>query len=186
MLSYAKWGAVVALALALGASGARADQPTAAGVPAESSALTAQGLKKMMQDMGYVTKDFKNIKGEMIGVSFKVLSHPCDYYVSATLSGDHQWVYLGVWLKPLPTPKVPADKLKKLLSLNEIIGPAYFSYSERNNEFRLTLPIYNQGIKPAVMRAVLGYLDTDINQYGTTWDPEKWVVTKPPAVKQKG
>ena len=144
-------------------------------------ALTATELNTLLENMGYEVKEAKNDKKEVIGGSIKYEGKGYTYTVSLMLSPNQSWVWITIWLAQPPNPKIPADKLKLLMSINDEIGPCCFTYNPSNNYFRLKTPIYNRGIKAPIIRAMLKQMDDTMAnpKYAAAWNPAKWEDEKP-------
>ena len=164
-----KWIAMTTLtAVLFAASAALAQKPD----EPKSTALTIQDLKTMIVNMGHEPKEYKNDKGEVYSLGLRIES-TYNYTVFFEFSGNKQWLWATVWLKQLPDPKVPAEVLKKLLAANNN-GPAHFTYFEKDNMFKVSMVMSNNGIKPAELNRALKMIETAIIQNATAWDPEKW------------
>ncbi len=177
MGSIIKQAAVVAIILTGAIWYAAVDARPAAEPSSEGAkVLTGPELVKMLEGLGYEPKELKDDKNAVTGGQFKFEGKSYTYAPSFILSPNGDWIWLSVWLKALPDPKVPGDKCKQLLKINDEWGPGYFAYNEANNMFRFKLPIYNRGIKPALLKGMLSLMDSTLSyeDAAKAWDPDKW------------
>jgi hypothetical protein len=167
---------VVLLALAAGV--ARADDPAKKPVIAaesskvSSTALTDEGLKELLERMGYEFEVIKSTSGTpMYKVKLEQGGWTFTLYVS--LSGDKLMLWVAAPLQELPAgDKVPEAILEKILQKTDELGPTQFSLKGRR--LYLNRPVENHNITPARLRQALDGTATDVKDTVTYWSPDKW------------
>lgn len=140
---------------------------------AAADALTHEGLKKRLEDMGFDFKETKSTSGTtMYLVTVDRNDYRYVFYVS--LSSDLKRLWVSAALRALPEPgKVRADVLEKILAKNYELGPTYFSVKS-NRTLYLELPLANRGLTPRTLRNELDEFMAAIRSTQPLWDPAKY------------
>jgi hypothetical protein len=164
--------AAAVLSLLVVVSGAAQD--TDKDRPASTGALTLESLGTLLDNMGLEPRQVKNKAGKLVGHSVRMSNPSYNFSVGFDISPNTDWMYLTIWLKVLPDPKVPVNKLAGLLGANQAIEPAFFGLDARDNQFYLRTAVYNRGIKAALIKRMLSNMERAMLDYGKYWDPKKW------------
>ncbi len=149
-----------ALGFALFTGGATAQEK------AKDNRISYPDLIKMVENMGYETKDIGNnnfeIKYEFNGVT---------NYVAMNLSPDGSVVWFAAYLAEVKDPRsVPAKSWFDLVNENNKIGPSHFAYDNSNSRLYLYRPMANQDVTANRVRDSLSVFVRHLRETSNLWD----------------
>ena len=142
--------------------------------PAKAAPLTDDGLKAMLENLGYQV----TVSGDKAPHRYKIgeSGNDLDYTVTLELSGDPStvlWIYAGLYEVPSDKP-VPSAALLALLAKNDDIGPMFFSYSTSNKLLYLNAPTANVDITPVILRQKIRNFVQKMDSTYSLWDVKSW------------
>ena len=146
----------------------------AAMAPAKAAPLTDDGLKGMLENLGYTV----TVSGDKAPHRYKIDESGTDlnYTVTLELSSDKGtvlWIYAGLYEIPADKP-APSAALLALLAKNDDIGPMFFSYNTGNKLLYLNAPTANSDITPAILRQKIRNFVQKMDSTYSLWDVKSW------------
>lgn len=168
-----------ALYLLLPVAAAPEGRSTPQGEPAKGG-MTAEQLGSMLSNMGYEPKDLGSGDFEVI-----IERDNWKTYVGLSISPNGRYLWLDASLHTVSDPdRVPAATWRKLLEVNDQIGPAYFSWNKKTNKLWLFLPVENRDITPVRMRKEIEAFDAILRRTVDSWEKKHFQTAAPAAVEE--
>ena len=142
--------------------------------PAKAAPLTDDGLKAMLENLGYQV----TVSGDKAPHRYKIgeSGNDLDYTVTLELSGDPStvlWIYAGLYEVPSDKP-VPSAALLALLAKNDDIGPMFFSYATSNKLLYLNAPTANVDITAVILRQKIRNFVQKMDSTYSLWNVKDW------------
>ena len=142
--------------------------------PAKAAPLTDDGLKAMLENLGYQV----TVTGDKAPHRYKIgeSGNNLDYTVTLELSSDPGtvlWIYAGLYEVPSDKP-VPSAALLALLAKNDDIGPMFFSYATSNKLLYLNAPTANVDITPVLLRQKIRNFVQKMDSTYSLWNVKDW------------
>ncbi len=141
--------------------------------PAAGSALTLDGLGKLLSAMGLkVTKE----KSQYNFTFPAKLDVEWNMTMSAVLSTDEESIWLMAWLNELPksAADVPRTALLRLLAENDKMGKAFFAYMPSTRRFVLERVIDNEDITTESIKEDILELARYVIDTQSVWSVSEW------------
>ena len=136
--------------------------------------LNIDELKTMLDNMGYDAKLDQYNDGTKYA-TVKIPHSNCTFAFNFHLSPDKTNWCLSSYLGDVKDPAtVRADRLLKVLELENNAWPAYYTYSSKSNTVYYYRPVANSNLKPALLRTTLENAMDSMFQTSDTWDPANW------------
>ncbi len=130
----------------------------------QTEPLDFNGLKSMVDNMGYTTKWLNQEAGkEKIEIATKNASF--NVPVGAEVAASTHYIWLTVNLGPPPK---SVDKHTELLKQNSAVQPDFFYITSKGN-LMLAVPVDNRAVSPAVLKRVLEKLSGDVEKTAPYW-----------------
>ena len=142
--------------------------------PAKAAPLTDDGLKAMLENLGYQV----TVSGDKAPHRYKIgeSGNDLDYTVTLELSSDPGtvlWIYAGLYEVPSDKP-VPSAALLALLAKNDDIGPMFFSYATSNKLLYLNAPTANVDITAVILRQKIRNFVQKMDSTYSLWNVKDW------------
>ena len=142
--------------------------------PAKAAPLTDDGLKAMLENLGYQV----TVSGDKAPHRYKIgeSGSNLDYTVTLELSSDPGtvlWIYAGLYEVPSDKP-VPSAALLALLAKNDDIGPMFFSYATSNKLLYLNAPTANVDITAVILRQKIRNFVQKMDSTYSLWNVKDW------------
>jgi hypothetical protein len=140
-------------------------------------ALTDGELFTMLENMGYevMVKPKETDTVKPITVKVTRGDFPIDIPMTIMLSGDKSTVYFFVNLAELTAKDLGnAERLLKLLELNDTGGKNQFRVNPKTKQLWLTRITNNTGLTPAVLKQQVESLAATVVETRDHWDTKKW------------
>jgi len=146
----------------------------AAMAPAKAAPLTDDGLKGMLENLGYTV----TVSGDKAPHRYKIdeSGNDLNYTVTLELSADKGtvlWIYAGLYEIPADKP-APSAALLALLAKNDDIGPMFFSYNTGNKLLYLNAPTSNVDLTPQILRQKIRNFVQKMDSTYSLWDVKSW------------
>ncbi|MCI0464193.1 MAG: YbjN domain-containing protein [Gemmataceae bacterium] len=169
------WVMAACLAVALGATWTAplaAQPPVLKGSDADQPA-TLESIKTVLDNMGYEYEANKDKEGKVTSYAVKLSRDGWNFVITVSPSGNQRWIWLTAWLRK-PKEGWPASILQKMLEHNHRVALPYFAIDQSDSQVKLSTPLHNRAITPALLRTNIDDLCTNLKNTVSLWDPEKW------------
>ncbi|HWA97090.1 MAG TPA: hypothetical protein VG713_01295 [Pirellulales bacterium] len=148
------------------------------GEPAPATAgtapMTIDDLKTMLDNMGYEVKVDQYKDGSKY-LTTNIPHSSWTFIFTFDLSPDKTNWWIGSYLGDVKDPsKVRADRLLKVLELENSAWPGYYAYFSQPQTVYYYRPLTNSNVKPALLRTTLESSMDSMMQTADTWDPANW------------
>lgn len=175
----------IVLAIAMGTGLARADQAADKKgadpkVILPPGVLDDQALETMIKNLGYTPRLEKFNGSNLYWVD--VDRQGIRFSISFQISPNKEKIWAIVSVSDLPNIKTAsADRLAKLLELNDTIGPCYFRYSAANKRLYMTRTMDTRGVTAALFLDNLERLVDRLVETKSAWMVSNWAEPITPA-----
>lgn len=176
------------LALALGTGLTRGDTaPAKKGaeprVTLPPGVLDSQALETMLKNIGYTPRLEKFNGADIYWV--EVDRQGVRYTISFQVSPNNEKIWAIVSVSDINIKTASADRLARLLELNDTIGPCYFRYNAANKRLYMCRPLDNRGVTAAVFLDNLDRLVDRLVETKSDWMVKNWAEPIKPDAQAK-
>ena len=142
-----------------------------------AGAMTEEGLKTMLENLGYEPKEAPlsgNRMGYWITVKFK--GQNASLFMQLSPSGANVWSTFDV-AELKPEHKDNGARLTKLLQLNQKYGPCHFYIRPDGNMISLTRALFNKNVTAKDLRENIDDLISTATLTVDDWNTNTWTAT---------
>lgn len=167
--------ALGSIAFALLCLGSSSSALRAQETSSEPGQQTMQSLKAMIENLGYQPKELKNDKGVVTRYLLTVASGGGQWKVIAEISPNQEnlWIYANL-AQVTDINQAPREVLADMLKANEKLGPSFFAFSEKAQNFVLFQALTNRGITPKLLRERIEMVARQVDGNERLWNPKQW------------
>ena len=139
--------------------------------------INAEQLQEMLENLGYDVKVEKLASGNTLHW-IKIKNKGSTYEVNVNISPSKTKLWTSVGLADVkPEHLAQADRMVKLLELNQKTGPTHFYYYAVHKMIYAAKPMDNRGVTAKLLREHLEDLMTQLATTEEHWDVSKWTTT---------
>ncbi|MEZ6142030.1 MAG: hypothetical protein R3B84_15805 [Zavarzinella sp.] len=155
----------------LGLGSAPADEKLPLMRPIPSGAISTDILGKWLRELGY---EPKVLSTQVFQV--EIVRDRWPVYILLSLSNDGSRIWLESKFSPIAEPdRVPPKAWKQLLEINDVIGPAHFSFDSTDRRIHLYCPVKNHSLTQELVRKELDRFDNTVRQTQQYWRGENFL-----------
>jgi len=153
--------------------------------PATAGTLTVDGMKTMLENMGYEPKLAEYASGSKYIVC-PITRGTWTFGFSIDLGPDGSMWWFSMYLGEVKEPeKATPAALLKVIESELAIWPSFFVYSSGVKGIFMYRPLRNADLKPAVLRTNLETMMGNVESTAAVWDTSKWSGSPPAATATK-
>lgn len=138
------------------AQGVNGPNPFLPAQPAQAVAVqTDEDVTRLLEAAGYKARIVRD--GNLTVHVLQEQRGDRTYNFGVMLSPNKKFLYTVAFVgNDLPAAeRIPAEKLLRLLELNEQYAPSHFTFDRKSNKIKVHMPLYNQGIKADDLKGLI-------------------------------
>jgi hypothetical protein len=162
------------LGLAFSPTQGRTQEPDNKGAAIEPAKMSEQDLHKMLVGLNHQPTERKTKSGRP-SYLIKFTAEGMTVSISVSLSPSRKLIWLSSSLRSVPDPeKSSAKPWQTLLSKNNEIGAAHFTYNEATRMIGLSQPVPTQGLTAESLKVEIDAFVRNAVKTRAAWEPKNW------------